>query len=60
MKKKLLRKQRFLGIVLLIISAIMVLMALNGRTLEDKNCTAVLFTLPMGLLMIFSKTVVIC
>lgn len=59
MKKRLLKKQKLMGIILLIISVAIVLMALNGNTIQERDVTPLLIFVPMALYMIFSKNVVI-
>ena len=49
------RKQRILGAVLVVISGIMLALACSGSTIEERDATAVLFTLPLGLYAIFTK-----
>ena len=50
------KKQRIVGAAFVIISIILVLMASQETTLEGRDITAVLFTLPLGLYMLFTKT----
>jgi len=50
-----LREQRLIGLVLVILSAVLLLVASTGTTPQDQDATAVLLILPMGLCMVFSK-----
>ena len=49
------RKQRLLGLALLLISAAMLALASTGETPEDRDATAVLFTLPLGIYALVTK-----
>lgn len=49
------RKQRLIGALLVIISGIVIVIAFLGTSPEDRDVTFVLFTLPLGLYMIFTK-----
>ena len=49
------RKQRLMGVALVVISWFILLLALTGTTIADQDATAVLLTLPLGLYMIFSE-----
>lgn len=44
---------------MIIISIVMLCIAANGTTVEERDATAILLTLPMGLIMLFSKTIII-
>lgn len=50
------KQQRIAGVALVLISILIVLMAAQGTTPEEKDITAVLVTLPLGLYMIFTKS----
>lgn len=50
-----LRKQRLLGLAFVAISAVLLLMAATGTTPEERDATAVLLILPLGLCMVYSK-----
>lgn len=52
-------KQRLMGLVMIVISIAIIAIASTGKTVEERDVTAVLFTLPMGLAMLFSKSIVI-
>lgn len=43
------------GIVLLIFSVIFLMNAINGETIEQRDCTALIFSLPVAFGMIFYK-----
>lgn len=49
------REQRILGAVLVVISGIILALALGGTTVEERDATAVLVTLPLGFYMMFSS-----
>ena len=53
------RKQRFMGVILVAIAALVVLLASTGRTDEDRDATAALFIGPLGLYMVFTKEYVL-
>lgn len=57
--KRLIIRQKLFGILFLIISAFIIFMASTGVTVEDRDCTPILFTIPLGLYLIFTKHVVI-
>lgn len=48
-------KQRAMGVIMLIMSVVLLIVAINGVTVVEKDATAVLFTLPVGLYLLFSK-----
>lgn len=48
-------KQRLMGLALVVISVLMLLLASTGETLEDRDATAVLLTLPLGVYMMVTK-----
>lgn len=52
-------EQRLMGLGMIFISIVIICIAANGKTVEEKDATAVLLTLPMGLAMLFSKNIVI-
>lgn len=58
-RNRLIVTQRLMGLGLLVISAIVILIASTGKTIEDRDATVVVFTLPLGLYMLFCKDVVI-
>lgn len=58
-RRKMLIKQRLMGLGLIAISAAIVWIASTGTTVEERDCTAILLTLPMGLAMLFSKSILI-
>lgn len=58
-RNKLLLKQRLIGLSLLVISAVVILIASTGQTVEDRDATVVALTIPMGLYMLLSKNVMI-
>jgi len=49
------KKQRIIGVLFVIISILLVLLASQGTTVEERDVTAVLFTLPLGIYLIFTK-----
>ena len=48
-------KQRLMGLTLVVISVLMLLLASTGETLEDRDATAGLLTLPLGVYMMVTK-----
>lgn len=52
------REQRLIGAALVIMSGILIALACSGATPEDRDVTAVLLTLPLGLYMIFADSYV--
>lgn len=58
-RRRLFIQQRLMGLGLIIISVIVVLMASKGVTVEDRDCTCLLFTVPVGLTLLFSKKLII-
>lgn len=49
------RKQRLMGVGMVIISWLLLLLPLTGPSLTDQDVTAVLQTLPLGIYIIFSE-----
>ena len=49
------RKQRVIGVVLVLISVIGLALAATGKTFEDHDTTFALLILPLGLYMMFTK-----
>ena len=52
-------KQRLMGLTLVAISVFMLFLASTGKTPEDRDATAVLFTLPLGFYMMITKQYVL-
>jgi hypothetical protein len=48
-------KQRLLGLAFIAISAAILLLASTGQTVEDRDATAVLLTLPLGIYALVTK-----
>ena len=53
------REQRWMGLVMVVISWLLLTIAAGGETLEERDATAVLLTLPLGLYMMFGETLVL-
>ena len=49
------RKQRLMGVGLIVISWLVLLLACTGESPEDSDATAALLMLPLGLYMVFSE-----
>ena len=49
------RKQQYMGVALVVISWLILLMALTGKTPADQDATAAALLLPLGLYMIFTE-----
>lgn len=58
-RRKMLMEQRILGLILILASAVLLALALTGKTYADRDCTAVFFTVPIGMLLLLSKKVLI-
>lgn len=52
-------EQRLMGVGMIIISIAIICVAIGGKTAEERDATAVFFTLPMGITMLFSKDIII-
>ena len=50
------RKQRCMGVALLVVSAVIWLLASTGETVEERDGTALLITFPLGIYLLVSKT----
>ena len=48
-------KQILIGMALLAISALIIVVATQGTTMQDRDITAVVFTIPLGLFLLFTK-----
>ena len=48
------RIERISGAILILLSGVLLLMAAYGGTPEDRDATAILLTLPMGLVALFT------
>lgn len=53
------RKQRLMGLAMLVITALILVMARGGKTPEDSDATAALLAGPLGLYMLLSKTYIL-
>lgn len=51
--------QKLYGLVLIAISAILIYIASQGITVEDRDATAVLITAPLGLYLLFTRKIAI-
>ncbi len=49
------KDQRIIGILLVLLSIAIVILATQGTTLEDRDITPVLLTLPLGLYVLLTK-----
>lgn len=49
--------QKAVGLALIAISVVLVFLALHSNTMMGQDVTPVLFTAPMGLLLLFSKEI---
>lgn len=58
-RKRKLKQQRLMGVVMIIISAIIFILACTGTTTENRDATAALITLPMGIWFICTKEIII-
>ncbi len=53
------RLQRIIGILVLAASALLIIVASFGDTTEDRDCTAAFLTVPIGVALTISKSVLI-
>ncbi|WP_347133973.1 hypothetical protein [[Clostridium] symbiosum] len=53
------RKQRLMGLCMVAISFAILALASTGKTPEDRDATAILFTLPLGIYMMVTKDYVL-
>lgn len=58
-RKRKLKQQRWIGLVMLIISVCIFVLAVTGTTTESHDATAMLITLPLGIWLICTKEVII-
>lgn len=58
-RRKMLIEQRLMGAGLIVISILIFIFASTGKTFEDRDCTAIFITLPLGLLLLLSKKILI-
>lgn len=58
-RKRKLKQQRWIGVAMLIISAIIFAVACTGTTTENHDATAMLLTLPLGIWLICTKEIII-
>lgn len=54
-----LRKQKVLGLIMIAITVCLLILAMDGQSVMERDATCTLFTLPLGLYMLFSKREVI-
>lgn len=59
LRRRMLIQQRFMGLGLILISGFVILFASTGTTPVDQDCTAIFFTLPLGLWLLFSRKILI-
>lgn len=52
-------KQKLMGIAMLLISAGVIWLASTGVTVEERDCTAVLLTIPAGFYLLLTRHIVI-
>lgn len=52
-------KQKLMGIAILLISAGVIWLASTGVTVEERDCTAVLLTIPAGFYLLLTRHIVI-
>ena len=52
-------KQRLMGIALVVTSVLLLFLASTGETLEERDATAVLIILPLGMYMMVTKNYVL-
>lgn len=59
LRRKMMMQQRFMGLAMILISGIVLWLASTGTNPVDQDCTAIFFTLPLGLWLLFSKKILI-
>lgn len=59
MKAQRLAKQKLIGVVMLLITAVIIWLASTGISVEDRDATAILVTLPLGVYLLLTKRIVI-
>ena len=52
-------KQRLMGLALVVTSVLLLFLASTGETLEDRDATAVLIILPLGMYLMVTKNYVL-
>ena len=52
-------KQRLMGLALVVTSVLLLVLASTGETLEERDATAVLIILPLGMYMMVTKNYVL-
>lgn len=57
--KRKISEQRLYGIGIILLCALALLVASTGTSIEDRDCTAVLLILPLGIYSLFTRKVVI-
>lgn len=58
-RRKKLFVQKLYGLALITMSIMLIYMASHGTSVDDRDATAVLLTAPLGLYLLFTKTVAI-
>ena len=53
------KKQRLMGLALVVTSVLLLFLASTGETLEERDATAVLIILPLGMYMMVTKNYVL-
>lgn len=56
--KKLIQ-QKLMGLAFIAISIFCLWMASNGNTVQERDCTALILTVPVGLYLLFSRKIVV-
>lgn len=57
-KRRLYIQQRAMGLGLLLVSGLLLRLAYTGTTATDRDATAVLLTIPLGLYLLFTKEII--
>lgn len=58
-RRKKMLLQRLVGLCLFSLSILIFSIALNGKTVEDRDCTVLFLIVPMSLKLIFGKDIII-
>lgn len=51
--------QKLMGVSLLTVSVLILLVAMQGQTVEERDCTVLFLTVPLSLCLIFSRSIII-
>jgi len=58
-RRKKLIQQKLMGFIMLILCVAYIWLALQGETVEERDCTAILLIAPLAFSLLFSKSIII-